>query len=940
MARLAAAALLAAGLVASAGRALAQSATGALAVRVLDEDGAPGAGAAVEVEGPEGSRRAVADSRGQATVVSLRPGRWVVRASLGLRTAQADLLVGMGGTARIVLRLPRSGESPPLPVPSGTFDRATLLGDAGLRDVPRPADPWSLARDVPGILVDRVDVGGSDTAQQSLVMGRGDPGRGAVWTIDGVDVTDAAAVGAASFYPDMDALALVDVRTSALDVRVRTPGAQFGLVTRETAARWTGRAHVRATGPRSRNLPAALAGHSIVRGDTERVSELGGEAGGPVRPDRLWVWAAFARDALRQETFTGHEERLGTTDLTARVRARLGAGTVSLLALRAEKVDEDRDVSLQASPASRWRQSGPTRLVALEDRRDLGSVSFATRASYLDAGFRLDPQGGTTASAYEDFRGVFQRSYQTFDTHRPRFETGIEATAARRGLGFDHVILGGGSFRRSVVSTESRWPGNEVLGYERQTVFFRAFDLTGFAVPTRAQSERSVHGGWTAYAQDEARRGRLGIALGLRLERLSGRNLPSSVEADPAFPDLLPAVAYAGSASEIRWRDLLPRAGISWDLGRDGAVVARLGYAAYAGPLGAGEVTFDDPLGSGASLTYYWIDRNGNHTVEPGELDPIRGLLAFSGVDPTAPALARTPNALAPGQRAPRTHEVAATLARGGVGSLHAVVQVSWRRLVHPLWRPLRGLAFSDYVIRGAVQGELFGQPYEVGYYAPASLSRLAPGNGRLLANREGYHQDTWTAEAAVGGRVGGRLHWEASASAADGREYFPDPARSVQDPTPLDTSPLQDAGLVVVRPGGLGREDVFASARWTAGGTVRASLPWRVGATARVYARQGFPVPYFQVADTGDPTAGAKDVLVAPHVDSFRLPTLALVDARLQRALRVGPGALTLAVDAFNLLNRATTLQVTRDVDLPSFARARDLVHPRIVRFDLEYRF
>ena len=104
----------------------------------------------------------------------------------------------------------------------------------------------------------------------------------------------------------MDALALVDVRTSALDVRVRTPGAQFGLVTRETAARWTGRAHVRATGPRSRNLPAALAGHSIVRSDTERVSELGGEAGGPVRPDRLWVWAAFARDALRQETFTGH----------------------------------------------------------------------------------------------------------------------------------------------------------------------------------------------------------------------------------------------------------------------------------------------------------------------------------------------------------------------------------------------------------------------------------------------------------------------------------------------------------------------------------------------------------------------------------------------------------------------------------------------------------
>ena len=29
-------------------------------------------------------------------------------------------------------------------------------------------------------------------------------------------------------------------------------------------------------------------------------------------------------------------------------------------------------------------------------------------------------------------------------------------------------------------------------------------------------------------------------------------------------------------------------------------------------------------------------------------------------------------------------------------------------------------------------------------------------------------------------------------------------------------------------------------------------------------HAREGFPIPYFQVADTGDPTGGAKAVLVA----------------------------------------------------------------------------
>ena len=120
----------------------------------------------------------------------------------------------------------------------------------------------------------------------------------------------------------------------------------------------------------------------------------------------------------------------------------------------------------------------------------------------------------------------------------------------------------------------------------------------------------------------------------------------------------------------------------------------------------------------------------------------------------------------------------------------------------------------------------------------------------------------------------------------------------------------------------------------------MRASLPWQFVAAARLYARDGFPIPYFQVADTGDPTNAAKNVLVAREVDTFRLPAVFLADVRLERALRAGPGTLTAAVDVFNLLDRATTLQVTRDVEVSSFARPRDLLRPRIVRFGLEYRF
>src|SRR4029078_10207629 len=98
--------------------------------------------------------------------------------------------------------------------------------------------------------------------------------------------------------------------------------------------------------------------------------------------------------AIRQDLFTGHEDHLSTTDLTLRAHARVGAGTLSILGLRAEKIDEDRDVTLSASPESRWRQSGPTHLLALEDRRPLRGVSLLGRGSYLSAGVRLAPRGG------------------------------------------------------------------------------------------------------------------------------------------------------------------------------------------------------------------------------------------------------------------------------------------------------------------------------------------------------------------------------------------------------------------------------------------------------------------------------------------------------------------------------------------------------------------
>lgn len=919
----------------------AQEATAWLEVVVI-RDHAALAGAAVRLEGRGSPRTAKTDAQGTVVFPHLRAGRYDLKVWAPPLDDARELRIEAGTRQRIVFSSSPGERGPAGPSAERQIgDRGTSFSAEELRTAPRPADPWSVLRDVPGIVLDRVNVGGSETAMQSVLVSRGDAGAGAVWTLDGVDVTDPAALGFTTFYPDTDALAGVQVRTTALDVRVRTPGVQVGLHMREPEDRLAGAAHFRGAADafQSDNLPPELEGRPFFRNRTEQVLEMGADAGGPVREGRLWLWGAASRRSLRQETSTEHDEELRLTTLTAKGRLHLGNGTLSVLALRGEKVHEDRDTGVSAARESRWRQSGPTHLLAAEDQRLLGGVSVLARLSYMDAGFRLVPPGGSAQNAFEDFRGVLRGSYASFDTDRRRLQAGLEAAGRRRWLGLDHDLLAGAGYRRSPVETRFAWPGNKVVGFERQSVFFRTFRLTGFALPTRDQHARSFHDHAELYVQDRSRVGRVTATVGARLDRLAGKNLASSVDANPVFPDLLPAVSYRGGGEGVGWLDLLPRLALSWDVTGRGKLVAGAGYAAYGAALGTGEITFDSPIGrEAASLTYYWLDRNGDHAVQADELDTLRGRLGSSGVDPGRPASTSSPHAIRRDLRSPRTHELSASL-DAALGGTHAAASFSWRRQVRSLWRPLRGLALGDYIIRGAVRGQLFGEEYSVGYFAPASESRIVPGSGRILSNREGYHQDSFSAEVEVGGRLGQKARWRAWGSFSDWRERFLD-GRSIQDPTPLEGEPLQDAGLVAVRPGGLARGDVFVNARWTAGASLHGRLPGGMAGTALMHAREGFPIPYFEVASTGDPTGGAKNVLISPHLDSFRLPALILVDARLERGFRAGRGTLTLAADVFNLLNRSTRLQVARDIELPVLGRPREILRPRIVRLGLDYRF
>jgi Ca-activated chloride channel family protein len=86
-----------------------------------------------------------------------------------------------------------------------------------LEKIPTARDPWAVLQTTPGVLTDRVNVGGNESGQQSTYVGPGSGGDQAVWSIDGMVITDMKVIGNVPTYYDFD---------SFEEMQKTTPGAK------------------------------------------------------------------------------------------------------------------------------------------------------------------------------------------------------------------------------------------------------------------------------------------------------------------------------------------------------------------------------------------------------------------------------------------------------------------------------------------------------------------------------------------------------------------------------------------------------------------------------------------------------------------------------------------------------------------------------------------
>src|SRR5436190_356102 len=225
--------------------------TGNIYGTVRDESGAVLPGATATLTGAFGTRSTTSGTDGAFRFLNVDHGTHQLKVVLtgftGVNrqvTVASGQNVELGFTMKVATveeTVTVTGETPI--VDTKRVGTSTTISKEELTSIPTSRDPWALMRTVPGVLVDRVNIAGSESGQQSNFYGKGADIKDSVWSLDGIVITDMAAIGSSPTYFTFDTFDEVNFSTGGNDVRMATGGVGIGLVTKRGTNQFHGSAN-------------------------------------------------------------------------------------------------------------------------------------------------------------------------------------------------------------------------------------------------------------------------------------------------------------------------------------------------------------------------------------------------------------------------------------------------------------------------------------------------------------------------------------------------------------------------------------------------------------------------------------------------------------------------------------------------------------------------
>ena len=852
--------------------AFAQVQGGSVFGSIKDDQGGvlPGVTLALQGNGP--TQTFVTEADGMYRFLNVPPGTYTLTATLqGFRThIREGIVVAVGqsvqlpltmGVAAVQESVTVTGESPL--VDAKSMGTATNFTQDELARVPNSRDPWALLRTVPGVTLDRVNIAGNETGQQSGFVSKGGRQGDAVWTMDGVPITDMATAGASPTYFDYDAFEEIQISTGGNDIRQATGGVGLNFVVKRGSNQLRGTARGYYTGEEleATNLPDELAARGVTpetADHNQQISDIGFDMGGPILRDKLFAWGSIGQQDIRlyRQSARGTDRTiLKTYNLKLNWQAT-AKDNINFLFFNGDKIKNGRAPgnALFEPTSARYNQGNyytdnPLHgLWKWEDNRVFSSSLFMTgKYAYYNTGFTLESIGPLT-----ELMGISAYTGQTYGStnasyfQRPQHTVNVDANHFRSMGSGTHDFKFGVGWRRTDIYSRTIYPGNNIVAREESATNFR-----GRVYREGAGTNRASYINF--YVGDTISAGRMTLDLGLRYDRQWGEALPSETASNSAFPNLVPGINFTGYEAPFHWNNLTPRVGVTYALDESRKTIVRASFSRNAGQLTAvgTYIGYANPSSTPGYVEYLWEDRNGDHLAQTGEVRVDLPLLASGGGFNTAnPTSVSSANQIDPDFEAPVSTGIIMGLDRELRPNLAVAVNYTYGRVTgHPMF-PFIGLTSADWAPSVPNSGTTRdGVSYSIPLFTPNADKVAAAGGGRLLTNFDGYATVFNGFEVSMTKRMSDR--WMARLSTSwnnPTEDYDMNPAVNENgNPTRTDTFPLISGGQMAPRSAGSGSGDVFINQRWNFNVNGVYQLPWQMEIAGNLFGKQGTPLPYLR---------------------------------------------------------------------------------------------
>ena len=949
--------------------AAAQLQTGDLYGVALDEQGSPLPGVTVTVTGVGAPQIQVTGDDGRFRFLNLYPGTYALKAELqGFSTVEyPDIAISVGSNTNIEVTLSAAvtdvitvtGESPLLD------ERKTVQGATvsavELDKVPTARDPWSLLSQAPGVLVDRINVGGNESGQQSNFLGMGATSRENTFAVDGVILTDMNAVGASATYFDFGAFEEVQFTVSSTDVTVATAGVTINQVTKRGTNEWRGSGRYLRTDGEFQSDPAIPNGNRI-----DAVEEYGAEIGGPLWKDRLWGWISYGEsDIGNLVPAAGGISQLDRTqleDLNTKLNFQTGPRNSGVLHYwKNDKLKFGRGAGPARAPEATTDQTTPQDIYKIEDTFIANSNFVVTGLWARDDGkFTLSPQGGLDADIFTDEEGVLRGSNADFAQDAVIDQARLDSSYFFNAATSNHELKFGAGFREQENHSGTVWPRGKFVTAGETVDIEGDTEIVGFARDRRVAILSSYDSAWV---QDTITLDRWTINAGLRYDNQTLENLavsaPGNPQAPPAFEGgqpLIPDLNFPGNdVGGFEWETVVPRVGVTYALGEKRQTLLRGTFSRYAEQLGqlplASRVS---PLGYSYAY-FYFTDANGNLVLDPAE----RGSLQFAytyNIDPENPGALISPNVNNPNLDPAITDEITFGAERGFGANFAAGLSLTYRNIsdipeerflvVDDATGQVRVATREDWVPAGFVcdePGECVlpnGQPA-----SPQQVFDLRDGlswtGGTFYTNGD-REQDYMGVTLSFTRRLADRWGLRGHVTYADWEWNIGDEYRRFEDPnnTVSDGLGFSDSDEVFFEQSGGNKSNVLTGGRWSFSLNglyqVAPDRPWGFNLGASVNGREGYISPPFVQSRSA---VGRRNIQLTSDLDAFRNDDVVVFDARIEKDFRVGDWNLNLGIDGFNLLGEDYVLQRERNLLVGRANQINEALSPRVFRVGMTLR-